>query len=165
MKYAIIYSSTGNTKLLGDKVEEYLKDSSNELVYCGDTSDKALDADRIYVGFWTNKGTADDKTIEFLKKLSNQEVFLYGSAGFGMSEDYFTQIINRIKEIIPQGVKIVGHFMCQGKMQMSVRERYMKMKEEKANIPNIDMLIKNFDMALSHPDENDFENLKNALVK
>ena len=82
-----------------------------------------------------------------------------------MSEDYFTQIINRIKEIIPQGVKIVGHFMCQGKMQMSVRERYMKMKEEKANIPNIDMLIKNFDMALSHPDENDFENLKNALVK
>ena len=163
MKYAIIYSSTGNTKLLADKVSEVLP--KEDCVYFGMADDKALEAERIYVGFWTNKGTCDDISAAFLKKVTNQEVFLFGSAGFGMSEDYFTEIINRSKENLTNKDLVVGSFMCQGKMPMSVKERYLKMKEEKANVPNIDMLIENFDLALSHPDENDFEKLAKAVIK
>ena len=136
-----------------------------DCIYCGITDDRALLADRIYIGFWTNQGICDDVTKEFLKKLTNQEIFLYGSAGFGLSEDYFNKIIDRTKELIPNTVKLVGHFMCQGKMPMSVKEKYLKMKEDKVNVPNLDMLIDNFDKALSHPDDRDFDNLKNAILK
>jgi uncharacterized membrane protein len=49
----------------------------------------------------------------------------------------------------------------QGKMPQSVRERYMKMKENPEHPANLDALIKNFDCALSHPDSDDLEKLRN----
>lgn len=43
--------------------------------------------------------------------------------------------------------------MCQGKMPQSVRDRYMKMKAQPEHSANIDALIKNFDRAISHPEQ------------
>ena len=54
--------------------------------------------------------------------------------------------------------------MSQGKMPQSVRERYVKMKELTNAHANLDMLIDNFDSALSHPDEKDIIKLKNAVI-
>lgn len=54
--------------------------------------------------------------------------------------------------------------MCQGKMPQSVRERYVKMKENPEHPENIDALIENFDRALSHPDSDDLERLKNIII-
>ena len=48
-------------------------------------------------------------------------------------------------------------------MPMSVRERYEKMKASPAAPPNADMLIANFDAALSHPDEKDLQGLREAV--
>ena len=47
-----------------------------------------------------------------------------------------------------------------GRMPQSVRERYLKMKETPDHPANLDVLIQNFDCALSHPDANDLEKLK-----
>lgn len=47
--------------------------------------------------------------------------------------------------------------MCQGKMPMELRERYERAKEDPKKIERI---LDNFDMALSHPDENDLRQAK-----
>lgn len=53
--------------------------------------------------------------------------------------------------------------MCQGKMPMSVRQRYENMKKQPIHLPNLDAMIENFDKALSHPDADDLEQLKQAV--
>ena len=53
--------------------------------------------------------------------------------------------------------------MCQGRMPQSVRERYLKMKEAPDHLANLDVLIQNFDCALSHPDVDDLERLRQAV--
>ena len=58
---------------------------------------------------------------------------------------------------------VIGSFMCQGKMPMSVRQRYENMKKQPLHLPNLDALIENFDNALSHPDADDLERLKQAV--
>ena len=63
--------------------------------------------------------------------------------------------------IIDPSNTIIGEYMCQGKMPQSVRERYVKMKENPEHPANLDALIKNFDCALSHPDSDDLEKLRN----
>lgn len=162
MKYAVIYSNaTGNTKLLADCVSETLP--KENCIYNGVPSQEALSADRIYVGFWTDQGTADKTAAAFLKTLQNKEIFLFGSAGFGGSEAYFEEILNATRENIDASNRVIGTFMCQGKMPFSVRERYMDMKARKVDNPNLDMLIANFDEALSHPDEKDMAHLKSAV--
>ena len=55
--------------------------------------------------------------------------------------------------------------MCQGKMPQSVKDRYIKMKEQANCPPNINMLIENFDRALSHPNKDDLDKLVETAVK
>ena len=106
------FSQTGNTKLLGD----FLKDNIN-------------DSKTIYVGFWTDKGNANQEALDYLKTLHHQKIFLFGTAGFGKSEEYFKRIINKVKESIDSTNEVVGSFMCQGKMPDSVLQRYLSLKE------------------------------------
>ena len=68
------------------------------------------------------------------------------------------------RQTIDSSNTIVGEYMCQGKMPQSVRERYVKMKENPEHPDNIDALIENFDKALSHPDSDDLERLKNIII-
>lgn len=176
MRYAIISSkTTGNTGMLADKVYKALKGFSTSTCVFHDSVDKitaeALTADRLYIGFWTDQGQCDQMTKALLTKLKDKEIFLFGSAGFGMTQAYFDDVLGKTKEFIDSSNKIVGEFMCQGKMQPAVREKYVAMlqkaednKDEKT-IKTAEMLIKNFDMAKTHPDMDDLMNLTDTIAK
>lgn len=164
MTYAIIYSSrTGNTKLLADTIRKALPEE--DCVYFGKPSAQALAAQRIYVGFWTDKGSCDADTAAFLQTVTSQELFLFGTAGFGTDPEYFDKVLKRAEKNVSKDVQIVGTFMCQGKMPMTVRQRYEKMLKSPIPIPNMKAMIENFDHALTHPDENDLAALEAALSK
>ena len=66
-RYSIIFSSvTGNTKLLADALRETLpKDACD---YFGASENAPTDSKLLYVGFWTDKGNADNATLALLQK-------------------------------------------------------------------------------------------------
>lgn len=162
MSYAIVYSSqTGNTKLLADTLHEALPQEG--CLYFGTPDPAALDAEILYVGFWTDKGTADADAAAFLRQLRDKRVFLFGTAGFGGSQAYFDKILCAVQKSLDRSNTVTGSFMCQGRMPLSVRQRYEKMKAQPLHLPNLDALIENFDKALSHPDTADLEHLKQAV--
>ena len=130
---------------------------------CGRTSSAIPASETLFVGFWTNQGVADRETQQLLGQLRNRNIFLFGTAGFGGSEAYFQAILDKTKAFIDDSNTVIGTYMCQGKMPLSVRERYMKMKEQPDHMPNIDAMIENFDKALSHPDADDLKKLANLV--
>lgn len=82
MTYAIVYASkTGNTRLLAETIRESLPQDS--CLWCGGPDERALAADRIYLGFWTDKGSCSQELTDFLAGTAGKEVFLFGTAGFG----------------------------------------------------------------------------------
>ena len=84
MSYAIVFSSkTGNTKLLADTLHACLPQEN--CCYFGTPDPAAMEADDLYVGFWTDKGNADESTLDFLKQLHSKNILLFGTAGFGGS--------------------------------------------------------------------------------
>ena len=162
MSYAIVFSSkTGNTELLADALHSYLPQA--DCCYFGSPNPAAMEADTLYVGFWTDKGKADESSSDFLKQLRGKQVFLFGTAGFGGSEEYFNKILKAVQKELHSSNTVIGTYMCQGKMPQSVRARYVKMKENPEHPANLDLLIQNFDRALSHPDSEDLERLKKSL--
>lgn len=162
MSYAIVFSSkTGNTRLLADTLRASLP--QNECTYFGAPAPEALEAETLYIGFWTDKGHADDTLTAFLQTLKGKRVFLFGTAGFGGSAPYFEKILAATRKALDGSNTVIGSFMCQGKMPASVRQRYEAMKAKPLHIPNLDALIENFDKALSHPDAADLEQLKQAV--
>lgn len=164
MKYAIVYSSlTGNTKLLATTIRDSLP--KEDCIYFGSPAQIALKAKRVYVGFWTNQGCCDEKTIAFLKEITTQEIFLFGTAGFG-NDTYYSEILKNSCRYISSSARLVGSFMCQGKMPLTVRTRYEKMLSgvnESEKTAKINEKIANFDQALTHPDSDDLSALKKAL--
>ena len=76
MKYAIVFSSqTGNTKQLAEAVSSVLPQA--DLCFFGFPSQEALQAERLFIGFWTDKGRCNQEITDFLKTLKGKEVFLF----------------------------------------------------------------------------------------
>lgn len=157
MKIAIMYKSiSGNTKLLA---EEIAKEVQKDLVYIG-TPKNDIEADLYIVGSWTDKGMCDDELVEFLRSLHNKKIAYFGTAGFGGSTSYFDTLFERIKGNINKSNQILGYYFCQGKMPMSVRDRYVKLLSEQPESVKIQQNLKNFDQALEHPNANDLRNVR-----
>lgn len=161
MKYAIVFSSrTGNTETLARAVRDALP--PEDCLYFGPPDPAALAAKRLYVGFWTDRGTCDRATAEFLKTVTGGQVFLFGTAGFGGEAAYFDRILDNAEKELSGGA-VVGRYLCQGRMPAAVRERYVKLLAASEHDPNLEQMIENFDAALSHPDESDLEGLRRAV--
>ena len=164
MKTSIVYSSkTGNTRQLADAIAAVLPES--DILYNGTPSDAALAADRIYIGFWTDKGSCNSEIADFLKTVRGKQVFLFGTAGFGGDAAYFDKVLSSVKKHLDRSNTLIGSYMCQGKMPQSVRDRYVKMKASPVPVPNVDMLIENFDRAATHPDTQDLQSLKDTVAQ
>lgn len=164
MNYSIIYSSqTGNTALLAEKLKTILP--GEDCLYFGPPQPapvQATKANRLYVGFWTDKGTCDAGTAAFLAQLRDKEIFLFGTAGFGGQKEYFDRILENIKKQLHSSNTVTGSFMCQGRMPVSVRQRYESMLNTAPE--KFQPMIDNFDRALSHPDQADLSLLEKAVL-
>lgn len=161
-RYSIVFSSvTGNTRQLAEAIRESLPETGCD--YFGLCSAEALKSEMLYVGFWTDKGNADEASLALLKTLKSKKIFLFGTAGFGISEAYFRRVLDNVRLSIDESNSIVGEYMCQGKMPQSVRERYVALKDRPQHPANIDALIENFDLVLSHPDAADLDKLKKLV--
>ena len=164
MKTSIVYSSkTGNTRQLADAIAAALPE--NDILYTGTPCEAALAADRLFIGFWTDKGSCNSEIADFLKTVKDKQVFLFGTAGFGGDAAYFDKVLHAVKKHLDGSNTLLGSYMCQGRMPQSVRDRYVKMKASPLPIPNVDMLIENFDRAATHPDAEDLQKLKDAVAQ
>lgn len=160
MSYAIVYSSqTGNTAQLATHIKHILP--AKELIYFGSVSPEALHADILFVGSWTDKGTCSPEIAQFLHQLKNKQVYLFGTAGFGGSPAYFSQIGERMAQNLPTGNVLLGSYLCQGKMPQAVRARYEALA--KTDPQKAQPLLDNFDQALPHPNQEDLEKLEKAI--
>ena len=168
MDYVIVYDSrTGNTEALARAVADALPEEGR-LVFgrVEEVDASALSrAERVYAGFWTNRGDCSDGMAELLSSLGGKEVFLFGTAGFGTDETYFAGVMARAAAHVPESAKIVGTFMCQGRMPASVRERYERQAEAyPVQAARMAQLIENFDVALAHPDADDLARLREKVA-
>lgn len=158
MSYAIVFSSrTGNTRRLAEAVRAALP--AGECLYFGPPDAAALAAGRLYIGFWTDKGSCDEALAAFLPQLAGHEVFLFGTAGFGADPAYFDAILGRVAALLPPSAAVLGRFMCQGRMPDAVRARYAAMPEGERRT----QMLANFDMARTHPDAADLAALTAAV--
>ena len=112
-------------------------------------------ADVVFVGFWCDKGSCGPAVQHFLQGLAGKRVFLFGTCGFGESDEYFAQILDRVRAYLPAEAQCIGGAMCQGKMGVGVKRRYEGMLEKDPENAQARMLIDNWNKAQSHPNEGD----------
>ena len=119
--------------MLADEIINTLGDA--ECVYFGTVEENirnmTKEADIVFIGFWTDKGECSVGAAQYMETLRDRDVFLFGTAGFGGSPQYFSQILRRVSGCLPEGNTLAGTYMCQGEMPQSVRKRYETVQGEK----------------------------------
>lgn len=125
-------------------------------------SAQASEADVVFVGFWCDKGSCSPAVQHFLQSLAGKRVFLFGTCGFGESDEYFAQILERVRAYLPADAQYIGGAMCQGKMGMGVKRRYEGMLKKDPENAQALMLIDNWNKAQSHPNEDDVSRIAAA---
>lgn len=155
----VVSSKSGNTRLVADALASELAGAGvtavGPVTPRGVTEAELSAADTVLAGFWTDKGDCAPDLAAVLERLGGKRVFLFGTAGFGGSEAYFAQILDRVRAHLPEDVTYLGGAMCQGRMGAGVRARYEAMLAEHPDDERIRGMIDNFDAALAHPDEAD----------
>lgn len=166
MKTIILYDSiTGNTEILGETIASMF--SPKEVLYCGQIRDCSItnlpEVDLYFIGSWTNRGDLVLGIQNVLQTLHHKKIVLFGTCGFGGSSEYFETLKNRFKHWIPEDNEYLGCFLCQGKMPVSVKERYVKMIKDHPDDQKLQVSLKNFEEALTHPDDQDLKQLKEFI--
>ena len=158
MTEAIIYDSlSGNTESLAKEIKSIKKNAYYEKIN-DKLIEELLEYDIYYIGSPIIKGMCTDKIKRLLQKIENKKIFLFITTGY-KGEDYYESLTRRILEIIPKSNQILGIFLCQGKMQDAVKERYIKLIQEHPEDKNLKVSLENFEQAKPHPDENDKKDL------
>lgn len=149
MKTSIVYNSkSGNTEKLAKALGEKLNMDATTF------NDEALSSDVLYVGFWTQAFSCSVEVQEFLGKLEGKKVFLFGTAGYNDTQEYFDNILNTVKGFINESNEIIGTFMCRGEVTAQKQDAMKNMDLEK-----YESMKASIDLSINHPNQSDMENL------
>lgn len=69
------------------------------------------------------------------------------------------KLYERAKTNIDSSNQVLGYFYCQGKMPMTVRDKYIDLIKQNPEDKNLQVSLDNFDKALTHPDKEDLDNV------
>lgn len=158
MQTVVVFSSlTGNTKKIAQAVYEALPSSKD--IYKVDDKFNLDKYDLIAIGYWVNKGTCDDKLKEVINTIHNKNVILFGTLGARDVGDYYETVKKRIEDLVTEDNKLLGHFLCQGKITEKLTARYEAMLKKNPEDEHAKEMFKNFETAKSHPNNEDIENV------
>lgn len=164
LEYLVLYQSqSGNTKKIAATIFSHLPGISKDLIDI--TTDKTIPEARVYfIGFCVYGGSCSMVVSDFLNSLSGKQIALFGTCGMGNSPEYFSAIEHSANAWIESDNEYLGAFLCQGKMPQRIRRKYESMRTE-LNASQVDLCLRRFDAALTHPDSLDVEHAKVFVEK
>lgn len=161
--WLVVYSSlSGNTKSVGEAIYQVLPEGSE--IYAVENAPSAEGYEKVAIGYWVDKGTADAKATEYLKNTQNAEVFVYATLGAYPDSEHAMQSLERGVDLLGEGCTILGKFICQGRLSKEIMERMKQFPEGHPHAPSPERL-KRWEDASIHPNEEDFKQVQELVKK
>ena len=164
-KTLVTYSSlTGNTKKVAEKIYEIV-DGEKTIISLNEINSVSYNEyDRIIIGFWVDKGTADKRTREFIKKLSGKKVAYFGTLGADPVSDHGKTVRERVSALCNENNTLFGEFLCRGKIDPKLVEKMGKFPLKLIH-PLTPERLQRIEDAKPHPNEKDFQEAQNYFMK
>jgi flavodoxin len=155
----IVYSSkTGNTRKLAEGIRRGLAETLGQeaRIAAVEEAPDPAGADWILVGFWADRGNADQKTLQYLKSLEGRRIGLFGTLGAWPDSDHAKDIAQKAREAAAGKNTVLGCFLCQGKIDPALTERFKKLPPDDPHAITPERMALHLEAA-KHPDEKDIE--------
>lgn len=154
MKSAVIYSSlTGNTKAVAEAVLEAMPAGTD--IFAIKNAPKPESYDLLALGFWVSKSGPDPKMAAYLQSLRGKRLILFGTmAGYPNSE--YGALVRANAEALAAGCKVLGVFLCQGRISEKRFQAYMNGDLQYTRHPLTPERKARLMEAALHPNEDDY---------
>ncbi len=161
MKILVTYSSkTGNTGKVAEAIHQVLPGA---VLFPVEQAPNANDYDLIFVGFWVDKGTADAKAAEYLRRISGKPVALFATLGAYPDSDHARESLDKAAEMVPDCF-VVDRFICQGAIDPKLIAWMSQLPPEHPHAPD-EARGKRWKDAERHPDDTDLHNARSWAAR
>lgn len=159
MKSLIVYSSrTGNTRAVAEAIHSVFPEPC--LIASVEDAPDPEDYDFIAMGYWVDKGMPDKKAMTYMEKIKGKSVGLFGTLGAYPDSEHADDCRAKAMDLLADN-ELLGHFMCQGKIDPKVLDMMTKMAS--AHHPMTEERKMRIEEAKKHPNEDDFAAARQAF--
>ncbi|MDR3146343.1 MAG: flavodoxin family protein [Treponema sp.] len=161
----IVYSSrTGNTRKLAEGIHRGLSGAADageefgpsiRLAAVEEDPDPA-GADWLLIGFWADRGNADQKTLQYLRSLEGRRIGFFGTLGAYPNSAHAGDIRRRVQDTAAEKNTVLGCFLCQGRIDPALTEKFKNLPPDNPHAMNEERM-KRHEEAAKHPDAGDIE--------
>jgi flavodoxin len=155
----IVYSSrTGNTRKLAEGIQRGLAEALGQepRIAAVEENPDPAGAEWILVGFWADRGNADQKAVQYLKSLEGRKIGLFGTLGAYPDSDHAGDIRKRAQDLAAEKNALLGCFLCQGRIDPALTGRFKSLPADNPHAMTPERM-KRHQEAAKHPDEKDIE--------
>lgn len=155
MKSLVVYASiTGNTEKIANAIYDEIA-TEKQIVKLPSENIPIEDYDVIFVGYWVNRGTCSLPVQAFLQTIHGKKVAIFGTMGARTDGSYGEDISQTVMNILPKDNTLLGHFICQGKLQLALKKQYEESLRQDPNDIHVITQLNNYEASLTHPDSVD----------
>ena len=105
MKSIVLYSTrTGNTKMVAEAIASALPEGT-PCRNIREMNESLSDYDCVFMGFWVDKGTADDASRKVLENLHNRHVAVFATVGVNPASSHAQDCLKNGASLLPEGKK------------------------------------------------------------
>jgi flavodoxin len=163
MRSLLVYSSlTGNTKKVAEAIMQIMPPNTD---ICTVESAPPIEFyDFIILGFWVKRGKPDAKMLEFIKGIKGKKVAFFSTLGAYPDSEHAISVIKDTTELLEQNNKVLGSFICQGKIHPKLTESINNLPTSHHHAMTPERLARHQE-ASKHPDENDLTNAQQTFKR
>lgn len=159
MRSLVVYSSrTGNTRKVAEAVFEILPGPKE--IHPVESAPPPEDFDFVAIGFWVNRGTADEAARSYMARVRGRRVGVFGTLGAYPDSDHAKTCLDRVAALLTEN-EFMGGFLCQGRVDPAAADRMAELAPE--THPMTDERRNRLEEAKRHPDEKDLQNARLAF--
>ena len=135
MKTLVTYSTlTGNTKKVAEAIFEAVS-GEKEIMDIKSVTDTGS-YDKIIVGYWVDKGDANEEAKQFMASLKDKKVGTFGTLGAYPDSEHAKKCVEKISDALKENNNtVVAEFICQGAIDPKIIETMRKMGENGPHAP------------------------------
>jgi flavodoxin len=162
----IVYSSkTGNTRKLAEGIQKGLAEAlgAEPRIAAVEENPDPAGAGWILVGFWADKGKADQKASQYLESLEGCRVGLFGTLGADPTSEHARNTARSAQDLAAEKNTVLGYFLCQGKIDPALTEAFKKLPADNPHAMTEERMARHREAA-KHPDEKDIKDAAAACL-
>lgn len=149
----LVYSSiTGNTRMVAEAIMRALPPDT--IIQPVQNAPHPETSALVIVGFWVHRGAPDPAAARYMHTICGRDVAFFGTLAAYPDSDHAHGVMANAESLLA-GNRILGSFLCQGKLAPNRLARRLSGEEADARHPMTEERRARLLEAARHPDERD----------